>query len=84
MSLHFKTISLVSHEYLDRELHSFVFADHLFLVVVLLEELPDGLGVPPDGVRLPLGIGAAGIGLVQAGCAVIVKTLMLKNNYLNI
>ena len=73
MSLHFKTITLVSHEYLDRELHSFVFADHLFLVVVLLKELPDGLGVPPDGVRLPLGVGAAGIGLVEARCLVVVE-----------
>ena len=67
--------------YLDSKLDGVILADHLVADIVLLQELTDSLGVPADGVGLPLGVGAARVGLVQAGCAVIVKTLMLKNNY---
>ena len=64
--------SIISH--LDRELDSLVRADHLVADVVLLQELPHGLGVPPDSVGLPLGVGAARVGLVQTGCAVVVES----------
>ena len=61
--------------YLDRKLDGVVLTDHLVADVVLLQELPDSLGVSADGVGLPLGVGAAGVGLVQAGCAVVIETL---------
>ena len=60
--------------YLDRKLDGVVLADHLVADVVLLQKLPDSLGVPADGVGLPLGVGAAGVGLIQAGCAVVIET----------
>ena len=67
--------------YLDRKLDGVVLADHLVADVVLLQEFPDSLGVPADCVGLPLGIGAARVGLVQAGCAVVIETLKSFKGY---
>ncbi len=41
--------------------------------VVLLQELSDCVGAAADGVRLPLVVGAARVGLVQVRGAVIVE-----------
>ena len=39
----------------------------------MLENDTHGLGAPADGVGLPLGVGAGGVGLVEVGRAVVVE-----------
>ena len=60
-------------ERLDGELDGGGLRLHLLRAVALLQELAHGLGVPPDRVSLPLVVGAAGVGLVQAGRLVVVE-----------
>jgi hypothetical protein len=50
-----------------------MFCGHTLRTVVLLQELAHSFGVAPDGVGLPLVVGAAGVGLVELGRLVVVE-----------
>merc|ERR1712064_103526 len=60
-------------ERLNRQLHCAFLGGDFVGGITLLQKLPHSLGVAADGVSLPLVVGAAGIGLVEARCLVIVE-----------